>query len=181
VRAVYWDFALIAAYGVGLAGLCLALAGTEPGLRRASGRVAAWGVIVATALDAVENVGLLHTLGASSLLPAAPWPRLTQACATAKFGLLAAAVAYCLGVGAWAYARTVSWREAVDWYWWNFLKSFCFHLPLPLVLLLLLALPLNVIGEGFGVVALVWPESEWLRLVVGAAMAVLALQTLFVG
>lgn len=73
------------------------------------------------------------------------------------------------------------WEQCLDWYWRHFLKGFCFHLPLVLLLIFLLGLPLNVFGEGFGVIRLVLHEDPGFRVLVGAAMAVVALESLYVG
>lgn len=55
------------------------------------GRALAWAQWIVMAADAVENIGLLHTLyfGAS-----APWPQLALGCASVKFGLLLAGLLY---------------------------------------------------------------------------------------
>jgi predicted acylesterase/phospholipase RssA len=73
------------------------------------------------------------------------------------------------------------WLRVLTWYWQNFIKSFCFRLPLPLLLLFLVAITFNFIGEGFGIVGLVWQEDDRKRFVVGASMAMLALQVFYIG
>ena len=72
------------------------------------------------------------------------------------------------------------WEGAIDWYWQHFLKGVCYHFPIILLLVFLLVLPFNIVGEGFGVVQLVWHEDPLKRFMVGAALAVLGLETLFV-
>ncbi|HUR53897.1 MAG TPA: patatin-like phospholipase family protein [Gemmataceae bacterium] len=67
-----------------------------------------------------------------------------------------------------------------DWYWRHFLKGVCFHLPLVLVLVALLGLVCNVFGEEYGVIRLVLHEKPVERFLVGASLAVVALETLFV-
>ncbi|CAN0422527.1 unnamed protein product, partial [Phaeothamnion confervicola] len=68
----------------------------------------------------------------------------------------------------------------VRWYWHHFLKGVCFHVPLVLLLAALLALPFNLFGEGLGIAQLIWYDDWWKRFLTGAAMTVVAIQSLFI-
>jgi hypothetical protein len=92
------DYAYLVAYGLFLAGACVAVAERAARTGRARlaalGPVLAWGALGAAACDAVENAMLLLIVGGHT---AQPWPAIAFACATVKFTLAASASLYALG------------------------------------------------------------------------------------
>jgi hypothetical protein len=92
------DYAYLVAYGLFLAGACIAVAdrARRTGRSRlaALGPPLAWGALGAAACDAVENAMLLLILGGHT---GQPWPAIAFAFATVKFALAAAASLYALG------------------------------------------------------------------------------------
>jgi hypothetical protein len=92
------DYPYLIAYGLFLAGACVAVAdrARRAGRRRlaALGPPLAWGALGAAACDAVENAMLLAILGGHT---GQPWPAIAFACASVKFALASAASVYALG------------------------------------------------------------------------------------
>jgi hypothetical protein len=90
-RQVQLDFGYLLLYPWAFSLACALLARhTAPAL--APGGIAiAWIVLLAAPLDATENLALLQMLDGRTL---APWPQLSTGCASVKFALVVAAVAY---------------------------------------------------------------------------------------
>jgi hypothetical protein len=96
--SLFLDYAYLIAYGLFLAGACVAVAdrARRAGRKRlaAFGLPLAWGALAAAACDAVENAMLLVVLDGHT---GQPWPALAFAFATVKFALAASASIYALG------------------------------------------------------------------------------------
>jgi hypothetical protein len=96
--SLYIDYAYLVAYGLFLAGACVAVADRAARAGRARlaalGPVLAWGALGAAACDAVENAMLLLIVGGHA---SQPWPAIAFACAAVKFALAASASLYALG------------------------------------------------------------------------------------
>lgn len=92
------DYLFMPTYALALSLGILLAAGRHQGGFRSVGAVAGWGVFAAAAFDAVENYGLTVSLlnGVS-----APWPQVSAFCATLKFSLLLAGLAYAILGGIW--------------------------------------------------------------------------------
>ncbi len=94
-RSIAIDFPWIAAYvgAIALSSLYLSDAAARAGREvfRELGVLAAWGVVAAGVLDVAENIGML----ASLRNPTSSRVRFVFLCATAKFALVAVALAYC--------------------------------------------------------------------------------------
>ncbi|MDZ4055893.1 MAG: hypothetical protein U1D69_02840, partial [Polynucleobacter sp.] len=94
-QSIYWDFLFLLAYGLCLSFLCFiatsAWSGLSPGRR--TGIVLSWGVLIASGLDALENVAMLFMLAEQFIGPAA---MLAKAFAINKFILLIVAGVYLL-------------------------------------------------------------------------------------
>ena len=63
----------------------------------------------------------------------------------------------------------------------GYLPAFCLHFLLPNTLLVILALGAGVMGGGYGVPYLVWHEEPDKQFWVGFAMAIVALEALYIG
>ena len=91
------DYAYLVAYGLFLAGACIAVAdrARRAGRRRlaALGPPLAWGALAAAACDAVENAALLLILDGHT---GQPWPAISTSFASVKFILAVAASLYAL-------------------------------------------------------------------------------------
>jgi hypothetical protein len=96
--SLFLDYPYLIAYGLFLAGACVAVAdrARTAGRERlaAVGVPLAWGALGAAACDAVENAMLLVILDGHTNQP---WPALAFAFATVKFALAASASVYALG------------------------------------------------------------------------------------
>jgi hypothetical protein len=92
------DYGYLIAYGLFLAGACVAVADRAHRAGRARlaalGAPLAWGALGAAACDAVENTMLLLILAGHT---DQPWPAIAFGCATVKFALAASAALYALG------------------------------------------------------------------------------------
>lgn len=103
-RSIAVDFAFVPLYSAALSFACLYVGDVVDargwGAWAAAGDVLTWGVLVAGALDLLENVAMLRTLGSG---PTPAGVAVTRASAALKFGLLAVAAAYC------ACVRTADW------------------------------------------------------------------------
>jgi hypothetical protein len=96
--SLYIDYAYLVAYGLFLAGACVAVAdrARRTGRTRlaALGPWLAWAALGAAACDAIENAALLLILGGET---GQPWPALAFGFATVKFALAIGASLYALG------------------------------------------------------------------------------------
>ena len=108
------DYPYLVAYGLFLAGACVAVAARARRAGRprlaAIGAPLAWGALGAAACDAIENGMLLLILGGHT---GQPWPALAFGFASVKFALAAAASLY--AIGGWvATIRAGSDARGVD-------------------------------------------------------------------
>ncbi|MBI2424331.1 MAG: hypothetical protein HYV27_15985 [Candidatus Hydrogenedentes bacterium] len=89
------DYVYLLLYSTLIAGGVLALASQMPhgSFWARTGAALAWGQWAAAALDAVENAGLLISLGSAAH---APWPQVSWFCAALKFALVGAGFLYIL-------------------------------------------------------------------------------------
>lgn len=96
--SLFLDYPYLIAYGLFLAGACVAVAdrARRSGRERlaVAGPALAWGALAAAACDAVENAMLLLILDGHT---GQPWPALAFAFAAVKFALAAGASVYALG------------------------------------------------------------------------------------
>jgi hypothetical protein len=96
--SLFLDYPYLIAYGLFLAGACVAVAERARRAGRetlaALGLPFAWGALAAAACDAVENAMLLVVLDGHT---GQPWPALAFAFAAVKFALAASASVYALG------------------------------------------------------------------------------------
>jgi len=92
------DYPYLVAYGLFLAGACVAVADRARRAGRARlaaiGVPLAWGALGAAACDAVENAMLLLILDGNT---GQPWPAIAFACASVKFALAGLALLYAIG------------------------------------------------------------------------------------
>lgn len=92
------DYPYLIAYGLFLAGACVAVADRARRAGRdrlaALGPPLAWGALGAAVCDAAENAMLFLILDGHT---GQPWPAIAFACATVKFALVASALLYALG------------------------------------------------------------------------------------
>src|SRR5262245_16173590 len=78
--------------------------------------------------------------------------------------------------------RAYEWLVGLrDWYVFCFLGHFLRYLPLSLGLLFLLALLTSLVGEEYGVDKLIWHDDPLRQAANGFALAILALEILFIG
>ena len=103
-RNLLVDFAFILCYTAALSAACAACAQSayaKDATAPLIGFALAWGVWVAGACDAVENLALLQLLPTpyTTVPDGSPWPRVAQVAAAIKFGLFFAAVGYLVCVG----------------------------------------------------------------------------------
>jgi len=101
-RQTWWDFLFLLCYPPALSLACAMLSETDRNPVAMIGAFVAWAVLVATPLDATENLAMLRMLehGASGTLA-----KLATWCAGLKFTLLLAAVGYLLTAGAATLVR----------------------------------------------------------------------------
>jgi hypothetical protein len=96
--SLFLDYPYLVAYGLFLAGACVAVAdrARRAGRERlaALGPPLAWGALGAAACDAVENAALLVILDGHT---GQPWPAIAFGFATVKFALAVSASLYALG------------------------------------------------------------------------------------
>jgi len=84
------DYLFMPSYAFTIALACLLAGGRQKGWFAALCTWLGWGVFLAAALDAVENIALWHSL----LGPvSAPWPAISFWCASFKFGLILLGIA----------------------------------------------------------------------------------------
>jgi hypothetical protein len=109
--SLYLDYGYLVGYGLFFAGACTVVAERARELRwRRWGRVGvilAWAVLLAAALDAIENGALLVELGRHT---AQPWPGIAFACAVPKLVLVGLAQLYAV-LGWIAVSATKRRRE----------------------------------------------------------------------
>ncbi len=89
------DYLFMPAYAVSIGLACVLLAGA--GVAPRLGVALAWGLLLAAAFDAVENLALIRLLMQD---PDPLWPALAAACAAPKFALVAAGLLYAAAGGA---------------------------------------------------------------------------------
>jgi len=94
-KQVYADFLFLLLYPLALSFACAWLAGSAPGTLGLLGILVAWGVLLASPLDAIENLAILRMLSGSQR---APLPQIATIAATLKFTLVFGAFGY-LGIG----------------------------------------------------------------------------------
>jgi hypothetical protein len=96
--SLFLDYPYLIAYGLFLAGACVAVGERARRMGRARlaalGPPLAWGALGAAACDAIENAALLLILGGHT---GQPWPAIAFGFATVKFALAACASVYALG------------------------------------------------------------------------------------
>ena len=94
-KQVYYDFLFLVLYPLALSFACAWLAESAPVKLSMLGVLVSWGVLLASPLDAIENITILRMLGGSQ---AAPVPQIATIAAAIKFTLVFGAVGY-LGIG----------------------------------------------------------------------------------
>ncbi len=98
-----FDFLFMPVYALTLSLGALLAAGRHPGWFACLGAWLGWGAFLAALLDAVENVGLWHSL----LGPvSAPWPLVSYWCAAFKFAFILLGIAY--GLIGWVLPKKKS-------------------------------------------------------------------------
>ncbi|MGA0611292.1 hypothetical protein [Caldimonas sp. KR1-144] len=90
-RQTLLDFAFLTACALTLSLACTMISEATSGPMKAYGIMIAWAILLAGALDAVENVAMLRMLSGSF---GSPWPQLATFCATLKFSIAFGAFAY---------------------------------------------------------------------------------------
>lgn len=107
------DYPYLVAYGLFLAGACVAVADRARAAGRprlaALGTPVAWGALGAAASDAIENAMLLLILGGHT---DQPWPALAFGFAAVKFALVAIALLY--AVVGWIVTLASTPRPGID-------------------------------------------------------------------
>ena len=85
------DYLFMPSYAFVIALACLLAAGRRKGWFAAIGAWLGWGVFLAAIFDALENIGLWHSLLGSVN---APWPAVSFLCAVFKFTLILLGIAF---------------------------------------------------------------------------------------
>ncbi len=86
-----FDYLFMPSYAFAIALACLLAAGRQKGWFAAPGAWLGWGVFLAAIFDALENIGLWHSLlGPVSSL----WPAVSFWCATFRFTLILLGIVY---------------------------------------------------------------------------------------
>ncbi len=95
------DYLFMPSYAFAISLACLLTGGRHKGWFAITGEWLGWGVFLAAIFDALENVGLWHSLvGPVS----APWPAISYWCAVFKFVLILLGIAY--GLIGWILPKT---------------------------------------------------------------------------
>jgi hypothetical protein len=90
-RQVQLDFVYLLLYPLAFSLACSLVAMRAGRGLALVGALAAWAVLLAAPMDALENVAILQMLDGRT---GAPWPHISTVCATVKFALLLCAAAY---------------------------------------------------------------------------------------
>jgi hypothetical protein len=96
-KQVWLDFAFLVLYPLAISLACALLGDYLGGKAGLVGLMAAWAVLIAGPLDAVENLAILTMLGNGV---SAPWPQLSTICAALKFTLALGGIGYVALAGA---------------------------------------------------------------------------------
>jgi hypothetical protein len=91
-----FDYLFMPSYAFAIALACLLAAGRHKGWFAALGAWLGWGVCLGAIFDAIENIGLWHSLFGSANIP---WTAVSFWCAIYKFALLLMGIAY--GLTGW--------------------------------------------------------------------------------
>ncbi len=98
-----FDYLYMPSYAITLALACLLAAGRHQAGFSDIGAWLGWGMVLAAIFDAIENIGLWHSLLGPVI---EPWPTISFWCAIFKFSLILIGIAY--GLIGWLVPKKIS-------------------------------------------------------------------------